>query len=209
MLLYEGFGALKYFLGIVVAHSQEVSFSTNSQQKYALDILTEAGMLGCKLTNTPMEQNRSLTHTSGESFAHTDQYRRLVGRLIYLSVTLLELSYSVHALAQVLSDPQVTRLFLRRLRNNLLSLVPRPKPNIVPWQLHTCELKWLKALLFFLGVSCTKSMQLFVIVSRPWHIAKNPVFHDRTKHIEVDCQLVRDELLKGNISTSYVLTHHE
>ncbi|XP_056697548.1 uncharacterized protein [Spinacia oleracea] len=68
----------------------------------------------------------------------------------------------------------------------------------------TCELKWLKSLLSSLGVMHSKPMQLFCDSQSTLHIAKNPVFHDRTKHIEVDCHFVRDEILKGNVSTSYV-----
>ena len=51
-------GDLKYFLGIELARSKNVIFL--SQLKYILDLLTKIGMLGCKLTNTPIEQNHKL-----------------------------------------------------------------------------------------------------------------------------------------------------
>ena len=73
----------------------------------------------------------------------------------------------------------------------------------------TCELKWIKGLLKSLGICHEGPMQIHCDSQAAMHIAANPVFHERTKHIEVDCHFVRDEVQQGTITTSYVHTTHQ
>ena len=68
----------------------------------------------------------------------------------------------------------------------------------------TCELVWLKHLLEELGFPQTTPMSLLCDNQATVHIASNPVFHERTKHIEVNCHFVREKMLQNIIHTVYV-----
>ena len=97
-------GLLKYFLGIEVARSNEGIFLC--QRKYALDIITETGLLGARPAGFPIVQNHTLATSSSELLQDPEIYRRLVGRLIYLSFTRPDLAYTVHILSQFMQHPR-------------------------------------------------------------------------------------------------------
>lgn len=100
-------GKPKYFLGLEISCGPEGFFV--SQRKYTLDIIADTWNLGCKPAPTPLEQGHNLADPELESpkLDNPKQYRRLVGRLIYLYHTRPELSYAVHVLTQFMQVPKV------------------------------------------------------------------------------------------------------
>lgn len=254
-------GALKYFLGLEVARSKHGFYVC--QRKYAMDIISETGLLGAKPADFPMEQNHKLALAGGKEFSDGEKYRRLIGRLIYLAVTRPDLAYSVHILSQFMQCPReehweaalrVVRYLKKCPGQGILlrsdsslhlegwcdsdwASCPLTRRSLTGWfvllglspvswktkKQHTvsrssaeaeyrsmaaltCELKWLKQLLRDLGVAHKQGMNMFCDSQSALHIANNPVFHERTKHIEADCHFIRDAIKEGVITPSYVST---
>jgi len=73
----------------------------------------------------------------------------------------------------------------------------------------TSEVIWVKAFLASMGVFLTRPINLFCDNQVALHIAKNPVFHERTKHIEIDCHFVRERILSGDLTPSYLPSKYQ
>ena len=257
-------GCLKYFLGIEVAQSKEGIVI--SQRKYALDILEETGMIDCRPIDSPIDPNQKLMAEQGEPFSDPERYRRLVGKLIYLTITRPDISFAVGVVSQFMQAPYIDHwnAVIRILRyikkapgQGLLyrdrgdtqvsaycdadwagSPLDRRSTtgycvsiggNIISWKskkqnvvarssaeaeykamaLVTCELIWIKQLLQELKFCEVQQMKLYCDNQAALHIASNPVFHERTKHIEIDCHFIREKLLSKEISTEFVNSNNQ
>jgi Reverse transcriptase (RNA-dependent DNA polymerase) len=91
-------GYLKYFLEIEIIFSKKGLFL--SQRKYILDLLKETGKIGCKSVSTPIDSRNKLNCEDEDALSNINQFQRLVGKLIYLTVTRPDISYSdsqIHA----------------------------------------------------------------------------------------------------------------
>ncbi|RVW13831.1 Retrovirus-related Pol polyprotein from transposon RE1 [Vitis vinifera] len=252
-------GKLKYFLGIEIAQSS--SGVVLSQRKYALDILEETGMLDCKPVDTPMDPNVKLVPGQGEPLGDPGRYRRLVGKLNYLTITRLDISFPVSVVSQFLQSPcdshwdaviRILRyikstpgqgvLYENRGHTQVVGYTdadwagsPTDRRstsgycvfiggNLISWKskkqdvvarssaeaeyramaLATCELIWLRHLLQELRFGKDEQMKLICDNQAALHIASNPVFHERTKYIEVDCHFIREKIASGCVATSFV-----
>ena len=81
-------------MGLEVTHSTDGLYIT--QAKYAFELLSQARLTDSKTVDTSVEFNVHLTPTGGKPLSNPSLYRRLVGSLIYLTVTHPDISYAVH-----------------------------------------------------------------------------------------------------------------
>ncbi|CAO2813647.1 unnamed protein product [Amaranthus hypochondriacus] len=208
-----------------------------------------------------MAPHLKLTATSRDPLPKPDIYQRLIGKLIYLTITRPEISYPIHILSQFMNQPTTSHLqaafrVLRYLSNSpdqgillaakssahlttycdsdwagcpttrrstsgfclLLGDSPiswKSKKQVVvarstaeaeyrAMALTTCEVIWVTQLLKELGLKHLPSTVLKGDNNAALSIAANPVLHERTKHIEVDCHFIREKIASGVISRSHV-----
>ncbi|KAJ0483933.1 putative RNA-directed DNA polymerase [Helianthus annuus] len=264
--MIKDLGELKFFLGIEVTKHKDVLYL--SQRKYCLDLLSEFGMLGSKPVSTPIEQNvvifdKDSTLPGDDLLENVSEYQRLVGKLIYITLTRPDISYAVQCLSQYMHSPLKSHLqlafrVLRYLKQspgqglsfskgNLFYLkcyvdsdwakckVTRRSVtgfsifwsgNLISWKSKkqsvvsrstaeaeyramcdvTCEVMWLQNILKELHVNITLPIELFCDNSAALSIAANPVFHDRTKHFEIDLHFIREKITSGIVQTKKIDT---
>ncbi|WVZ10188.1 hypothetical protein V8G54_014718 [Vigna mungo] len=251
----QNLGDLTYFLGLEVARNSKGIHL--SQRKYTLDLLAETGLLDSSPVPTPMVPKKSTINTV-RSLDDTDDasYRRLIGKLIYLTTTRPDITFVVNHLSQFMSAPttahqQATGRILRYLKGTPGAgiFLPSTSPiqlkafcdsdwaacpdtrrsvtgftvylgnSLISWRSKkqltlsrssseaeyrslastVCEIQWLTYLLNDLHVAHTSPALIYCDNQSAIQIASTQVFHERTKHIDIDCHIVREKVVSGLI----------
>jgi len=246
-------GKLKYFLGFKISSTKKGIHMC--QRKYALDILNETGMINNKPCQTPlMSDTKPLFDTNKTSY-NADSYRRLIGKLLYLTNSRPDINYFVHLLSQFVQAPTAyhhqsaqhilrylkaapgrglffpreTDLQIKGFSDSDLATCPKTRRSItgycvflreslISWKSKkhstmsrssseveykalvttSCEIQWISYILHDLCIQLDPPSVIYYDNQAAKHIAQNPSFHERTKHIDIDCHVIR-ECLQNNL----------
>ena len=257
-------GKLMYFLSIEVIQTADGIWLL--QQKYVLDMLEKFGMTGCKPIATPIEQNAKLRSDFGEVLEDATLYRKVVGSLIYATLTRPNMCHDVGVLSQFMQVPRKPHMdavrrvlqyakgtlnyglfyaygsdvevcgytdadwtgstydrrstsgYVFSLGSGAVSWSSKKQPTVALSSteaeyrgraMAACEIAWLRKLLQSLGCKVEKPVTLYCDNMSSIQLANNPVFHARTKHIEVHYHYVQEKVLAHEIDLVYVSTHEQ
>ncbi|GKF14168.1 retrovirus-related pol polyprotein from transposon TNT 1-94, partial [Tanacetum coccineum] len=102
----KDFGSLKYALGIEVSRiSKGICLS---QRKYCLDLLDDADQIEAKPCDEPMIPKLKLKYKDGRLLHNPEKYRRVVGKLNYLTITRPDIAFPVSVVSQFLTAPRTS-----------------------------------------------------------------------------------------------------
>lgn len=247
-------GQPRYFLGLEVTQNENALFV--SQRKYAEDLLKTANMLHCNSISTPLNSNEKLHLQDSSGNANPTRYKMLVGRLLYLTHTRLDIMHVVGIVSRYMQAPSnhhygAMKRILRYISGTVgygiqydsnvnLKLMgywdsdwgglPDDRRSTARWvfmvgskkqqitALSSTEVEyisitsaaykavWLRKLLENL---CEKQEDSSVILcdnKSAISIAKNPILHGRTKHIDTRYHFIRDLVQNGSISITLQYT---
>ncbi|GJX28888.1 ribonuclease H-like domain-containing protein [Tanacetum coccineum] len=230
----KNLGKLKYFLGIEVLDNKDGICL--SQRKYCLELLHEFGLLAAKHVDTPLPENATLNHTESDDdhlLVNFSNYQRLVGKLIYLTNTWPDIAYDVHCLSHYMQSPLNSHLdaalrVLRYLKGSPRSGIQINKIGNLKlrayadsdWARCPTTRKFVFGYCVFMGDSLVtwKSKKQSTLsrssaeaeyrsmASATYEIAANHVFHEKSKHFEIDVHLVREKVASGVIKTDKIHT---
>uniref|UniRef100_A0A3Q7IWP2 Reverse transcriptase Ty1/copia-type domain-containing protein n=1 Tax=Solanum lycopersicum TaxID=4081 RepID=A0A3Q7IWP2_SOLLC len=259
LMIFKDLKRLKYFLGLEISYKD--SGVLISQRKFTLDLLNEFECSSYSPVTSSLESRVKLKASEGLLLKEPTYYKKLVGKLNFLTNRRIDIAFSVQHLSQFLQNPREPHLkasyhVLRYLKNDpclgiylsnnancsitaycdsdwavcpdtrksVSGYVVLMGDNSISWKSKkqttkslssahaeyrairkvVGEIVWLERLLTELNLTCTLLIFVFCDSQAAIHIAKNPVFHERTKHIEVDCHFVRNKLQEGLIALHHI-----
>uniref|UniRef100_A0A803PRW9 Reverse transcriptase Ty1/copia-type domain-containing protein n=1 Tax=Cannabis sativa TaxID=3483 RepID=A0A803PRW9_CANSA len=102
----KALGSLRYFLGFKISKSKDDLFL--SQFKYAIELLEETRYAGSKPAKALIDPRTKLDDKQGEPLTNPSYYRQIVGKLLYLTLSRPDITYTINCLSQFLRNPQHT-----------------------------------------------------------------------------------------------------
>ncbi|GJU24887.1 putative ribonuclease H-like domain-containing protein [Tanacetum coccineum] len=219
-------GELTFFLGLQVMQRDDGIFI--SQDKYVADILKKFDFSSVKTASTPIETNKALLKDEEAEDVDVHLYRSMIGSLMYLTASRPDIMFAVCACARFQVTPKVSHL--HAVKRIFRYLKGQPKlglwyPRDSPFDLEAFsdsdyagasldrksttggQVLWIQNQMLDYGFNFMNT-KIYIDNESTICIVKNPVFHSKTKHIEIRHHFIRDSYEKRLIQVIKIHTDH-
>ncbi|GKE31337.1 uncharacterized mitochondrial protein-like protein [Tanacetum coccineum] len=193
--LIKDLGELKYFLGIEVIKNETALCLTH--KKYCLELLNEFGMLGCKPDCTPIEINQN---KPSKKIIEKDDYPLAMHgplksnlKLAFRVLRYLKGAPGMRVMYKVNDNFELTAYVDSDWAKCIIT-----RRSIIGYAvfLGSCLVSW-KSKKQSVMAKASAEVEYRAAIQ----IAAKPVFHERTKHFEIDLYFLRDKISDGVIKT--------
>ncbi|GJV08648.1 putative ribonuclease H-like domain-containing protein [Tanacetum coccineum] len=213
-------GELAFFLGLQVKQQPDGIFI--SQDKYVADILKKFDFCSIKTATTPIESNKPLVKDEDGVEVDVHEYRSMIGSLMYLTTSRPDIMFVVCACARFQVTPKASHLHVVKRIFRYLKHQPKLGlwyPRDSPFELeafsdsdyagasldrksttggcqflaaHCCgQVLWIQNQMMDYGFNFMNT-KIHIDNESTICVVKNPVYHSRTKHIEIRHHFIRD-----------------
>ncbi|KAG8477669.1 hypothetical protein CXB51_027663 [Gossypium anomalum] len=207
-------GLMTYFLGLEVRQIEGKIFL--GQRTFALKVLSKFSMENCKPTSTPITVGMKLSSQGDHEPVNESTYRSLVGCLLYLTATRPDILFAVSMLSRFMhccnvQHFQAAKRVLRYIKGTLDYGVLFNKAETLKLKGYTDsdwagsteaeyvaaanavnQAIWLRKILADLNLHQREATEIFCDNKSAVAIAKNPIFHGRTKHFSIKLHVIRE-----------------
>ncbi|GKD48223.1 putative ribonuclease H-like domain-containing protein [Tanacetum coccineum] len=213
-------GELTFFLGLQVKQKEDEIFI--SQDKYVTDSLKKFGFSDVKTASTPMETHKPLLKDADGEDVNKHLYRSMIGSLMYLTSSRPDIMFAICACARFYVNPKISHLHAVKRIFRYLKVQPKLGlwyPKDLPFDLvaftdsdytgasldrksttgaeyitasNCCgQVLWIQNQLLDYGYNFMQT-KIYIDNESTICIVKNPIFHSKTKHIEIRHHFIRD-----------------
>nr|GEW34838.1 retrovirus-related Pol polyprotein from transposon TNT 1-94 [Tanacetum cinerariifolium] len=175
-----------------------------SQKKYVEDTLKKFNMQGCKIALTPMNPNEKFRGEDETGLADASIYRSLVGRTEDFKLK----GFTNSDWAGCMDDMRSTsgNCFILGIaaiswssKKQTLVALSSTETEYVAAAAASCQVVWLRRILSDLGHEQVHPTSIKRDNKSAVMLARNPILHNRTKHIEIKHHFIREIIVKEEI----------
>ncbi|GJV54434.1 retrovirus-related pol polyprotein from transposon TNT 1-94, partial [Tanacetum coccineum] len=192
-----------------------------NQSQYAIELLKKHGLDECVSMSTPMATERLDADLQGTP---TDQttYRRMIGGLMYLTASRLDIAFATFVCARYQARPtvkhlkeDVKRIAISRWKAHELEFEETrlycestAEAEYVSLSACCAQVIWMRTQLLDYGYKYNRILMYYDSKSAI-AISCNPVQHSKTKHIDIRYHFIKEHVEKGTVEIYFVGTEYQ